>query len=163
MQEKFMKQAIREAQKAAAIDEVPVGAVIVREGKIIARGHNLRESKHDPTAHAEMIAIRKAAKKLGGWRLTGCELYVTLEPCPMCAGAAVQSRLSGIVFGAYDPKGGCCGTICNLAEEPRFNHRLPVQGGIMEAECAALLKGYFAAKRRKKEEEKTNIQKIEDA
>ena len=150
IQEKFMRQALREAAKAAAKDEVPVGAVIVREGKVIARGHNLRESAHDPTAHAEMIAIRKAAKKLGGWRLPGCTLYVTLEPCPMCAGAILQSRVEGLVFGAYDPKAGCCGTLYDLIGDSQFNHTLPVEGGILREECAGVLKAYFAQKRKSK-------------
>ena len=112
--DRWMKEAIREAGEAEAKGEVPIGAVLVREGEIIGRGHNLRESHQDPTAHAEMIAIREAARLLGGWRLAGCELYVTLEPCPMCAGAILLSRLDTLVYGAYDPKGGCAGTLMNL-------------------------------------------------
>ncbi|MFD1409639.1 tRNA adenosine(34) deaminase TadA [Kroppenstedtia eburnea] len=138
-----MKKAIREAEQAEAKGEVPIGAVLVREGEIIGRGHNLRESRQDPTAHAEMIAIREAARLLGGWRLAGCELYVTLEPCPMCAGAILLSRLDTLVYGAYDPKGGCAGTLMNLPRDDRFNHQVDVVGGILEQECGELLRSFF--------------------
>ncbi|MGI6169907.1 MAG: tRNA adenosine(34) deaminase TadA [Christensenellales bacterium] len=145
--ERFMRAAIREAMKAAEKDEVPVGAVIVRSGRIIARGHNLRETRKDPIAHAEMIAIGKAARRLGGWRLEGCSMYVTLEPCPMCAGALINSRMEAVYFGAYDPKGGCCGSLYNLPQDVRFNHRLQVVGGILGDECGRVLTEYFRRKR----------------
>lgn len=148
MDEKFMRAAIREAMKAWEKDEVPVGAVIVKDGKIIARGYNLRETKKDPTAHAEMIALRKAARKLGGWRLSGCDMYVTLEPCPMCAGALINSRLDAVYFGAHDPKAGCCASLYRLPQDERFNHRLAAEGGILEEQCGRLLTDYFRAKRR---------------
>lgn len=141
--DQWMKEAIREAEQAEAKGEVPIGAVLVREGEIIGRGHNLRESHQDPTAHAEMIAIREAARLLEGWRLAGCELYVTLEPCPMCAGAILLSRLDTLVYGAYDPKGGCAGTLMNLPRDDRFNHQVDVVGGILEQECGELLRSFF--------------------
>jgi tRNA(adenine34) deaminase len=143
----FMRAALAEARKAAACGDVPVGAVLAKDGRIIARGRNRREERGDPTAHAEIEALRRAARKLGGWYLHGCTLYVTLEPCPMCAGAAMQARLEGIVFGAADPKGGCCGSILNLPEDARFTHRVKVSGGLMERECAEVLKGFFREKR----------------
>ncbi|MFD1428597.1 tRNA(adenine34) deaminase [Kroppenstedtia sanguinis] len=141
--DQWMMEAIREAEQAEAKGEVPIGAILVREGEIIGRGHNLRESHQDPTAHAEIIAIREAADRLGGWRLAGCELVVTLEPCPMCAGAILLSRLDTLVYGAYDPKGGCAGTLMNLPQDDRFNHQVEVVGGILEQECAELLKTFF--------------------
>ncbi|EGK10194.1 tRNA adenosine(34) deaminase TadA [Kroppenstedtia eburnea] len=141
--DQWMMEAIREAEQAEAKGEVPIGAVLVREGEIIGRGHNLRESHQDPTAHAEMIAIREAARLLGGWRLAGCELYVTLEPCPMCAGAILLSRLDTLIYGAYDPKGGCAGTLMNLPRDDRFNHQVEVVGGILEQECGELLRDFF--------------------
>lgn len=144
--ERYMREALKLARKAADIDEVPVGAVVVRGGKIISRAHNLRETKKDPLAHAEIIAIRKAARKLRGWRLEGCALYVTLEPCPMCAGAIVNSRIEQVVFGAYDPKAGAFGSLYDLGEG-RLNHKPKVLGGVLKDECAKLLKDYFAAKR----------------
>src|SRR5690606_16019307 len=121
---KWMQEAILEAQKAEAIGEVPIGAVIVKDGQIVGRGHNLRETTQDPTAHAEMIAIREASETLQAWRLLHCTLYVTLEPCPMCAGAIVQARIPRVVFGAPDPKAGCAGTLMNLLQESRFNHQV---------------------------------------
>lgn len=150
--EKFMMAAIEEAGKAAAIGEVPIGAVIVRNGEIVGRGYNLRETQKDPTLHAEMIAIREASEKLGGWRLIGCTLYVTLEPCPMCAGAIVQSRIEQVVYGARDPKAGCAGTLMNLLEEPRFNHQVPVKEGVLAEECAQLLKDFFRGLRKKRQQ-----------
>ncbi|MBN2908207.1 tRNA adenosine(34) deaminase TadA [Polycladomyces sp. WAk] len=141
--EKWMKAAIEEAEKAWKIGEVPIGAVIVRNGEIIGRGHNLRETAKDPTLHAEMIAIRQAAERLGGWRLIGCSLYVTLEPCPMCAGAIVQSRIEKVVFGASDPKAGCAGTLMNLLEDERFNHQAEVIPGVMAEQCGSLLTHFF--------------------
>ncbi len=143
-----MSVAIDMAKKAAAKDEVPVGAVIVQGGKIIAKAGNLRETRRNPLAHAELLAIDKAAKRLKGWRLPGCTLYVTLEPCPMCAGAIINARIETVVFGAYDPKGGAMGSLYNLAEG-RLNHMPKITGGVMQSECAALLTAYFKAKRTK--------------
>lgn len=149
MEEKFMTQAIKVAIKGLEYDEVPIGAVIVKDGKIIARAHNKKEEKNCAVAHAEILAIQQAVKKVGNWRLHGCDIYVTLEPCPMCAGALINSRIDGIYFGAYDQKAGCCGTLYNLPTDERFNHRCKVQGGIMEKECAELLSNYFKQKRKK--------------
>jgi tRNA(adenine34) deaminase len=139
----WMREAIVEALKAEQIGEVPIGAVIVRGGEIVGRGHNLRETSLDPTAHAEMIAIRDASNRLGAWRLTDCTLYVTLEPCPMCAGAIVQSRIQKVVYGTIDPKAGCAGTLMNLLQEPRFNHETELVSGLLQEECAALLTQFF--------------------
>lgn len=150
MDEQYMRLALLEAEKAETAGEVPVGAVIVCEGEVIARAGNAREEAHDPTAHAELTAIRHAARSLGGWRLIGCTLYVTLEPCPMCAGAIVNARIPRVVFGAYDPKAGAFGSVYNL-NEGRLNHTAEVTGGVLEEECAALLKHFFKAKRRRKE------------
>ncbi|WP_195576443.1 tRNA adenosine(34) deaminase TadA [Paenibacillus sp. 1001270B_150601_E10] len=147
--EYWMRQAIEEARKAEAIGEVPIGAVIVRDDQIIGRGHNLRESTRDSTAHAEMIAIREASSSLEAWRLLNCTLYVTLEPCPMCAGAIVQSRVPRVVFGTRDPKAGCGGTLMNLLQEPRFNHRADVLEGVLQEECAQLLTSFFRRLRNK--------------
>ncbi|QYR21619.1 tRNA adenosine(34) deaminase TadA [Paenibacillus sp. sptzw28] len=140
---KWMREAIVEALKAEQIGEVPIGAVIVRGGEIVGRGHNLRETSLDPTAHAEMIAIREASHRLEAWRLIDCTLYVTLEPCPMCAGAIVQSRIQKVVYGTTDPKAGCAGTLMNLLQEPRFNHETELVGGLLQEECAALLTQFF--------------------
>nr|MBO2494042.1 tRNA adenosine(34) deaminase TadA [Clostridia bacterium] len=147
--EHFMQQALVEAQKAYDMGEVPIGAVIVKDGEVIARGHNLRETEKDPTLHAEMVAIREAAKHLGGWRLTGCELYVTIEPCPMCAGAIIQARIQRVVFGALDPKAGCAGSLYNLLQDPRFNHRVEVISGVMEEECRRIMQEFFRERREK--------------
>lgn len=152
----FMKEAIREAQKAKDIEEVPIGAVIVRGEEIIARAYNLRETIQLSNAHAEMIAIQKANEVVGSWRLEACTLYVTLEPCPMCAGAIVQSRIPRVVYGASDPKGGCCGTIYNLLEEPRFNHQCEVVAGVLEDECGQLLSDFFKSLRAKKKLKKVD-------
>jgi tRNA(adenine34) deaminase len=146
----FMQAAIAEGLKAQELGEVPIGAVVVRDGEIVGRGHNLRETQKDPTLHAEMIAIREASTKLGGWRLIGCTLYVTLEPCPMCAGAIVQSRIEQVVYGAADPKAGCAGTLLDLLHEPRFNHQVPVIAGVLQEECGQLLKQFFRGLRRQK-------------
>jgi tRNA(adenine34) deaminase len=144
-----MTMALDDASEAAAEDEVPVGAVIVSLTRgVIARAHNQRERLRDPTAHAEMIAITQAAQALQSWRLEGCVLYVTLEPCPMCAGAIVQARLPFVVFGCTDPKAGACQTLYQIASDPRLNHRARVTGGVMADECAAVLSEFFAAKRR---------------
>ncbi|MGC5326742.1 tRNA adenosine(34) deaminase TadA [Brevibacillus sp. SYSU BS000544] len=145
----YMREAIEEANKAWALREVPIGAVIVKDGVIVGRGHNLRETRKDPTLHAEMIAIREASERLGGWRLIGCTLYVTLEPCPMCAGAIVQSRIEQVVYGAPDPKAGCAGTLMNLLDEQRFNHQVPVLPGVLEEECGNLLRDFFRSLRKK--------------
>ncbi len=146
---RFMLEAIAEAKKAEAIREVPIGAVIVREGVIIGRGHNLRETTGDPTAHAEMIAIREASEHLQAWRLLNCTLYVTLEPCPMCAGAIVQSRIERVVFGTGDPKAGCAGTLMNLLQENRFNHMAEVVPNVLQEESARLLTDFFRGLRKK--------------
>ena len=144
--EYFMKRALAEAVKAADCDEVPVGAVVVKGDHIIGRGHNLREKTNDPTAHAEIIAIKKACKKLGSWRLDGCRIYVTVEPCSMCAGTILWTRMTGIIFGAKDPKGGACGTSYNLFEQKGINHRLTVRGGVLEEQAQQTMKQYFKSK-----------------
>lgn len=141
--EYWMHEAIKEARKAEEIGEVPIGAVIVLGDEIVGRGHNLRESNRDGTAHAEMIAIREASQALDAWRLLHCRLYVTLEPCPMCSGAIVQCRIPYVIYGAVDPKAGCAGTLMNLLQEPRFNHRTEVTAGVLREECAALLTNFF--------------------
>jgi tRNA(adenine34) deaminase len=147
--EYWMHHAILEANKAEAIGEVPIGAVIVKNGAIIGRGYNLRETTNDATAHAEIIAIKQASENLGAWRLLDCQLYVTLEPCPMCAGAIVQSRIPTVIYGTTDPKAGCAGTLMNLLQEPRFNHRTEVIQGVLQPQCAALLTDFFRKLRRK--------------
>jgi tRNA(adenine34) deaminase len=149
-----MEKALRQAQVAARKGEVPVGAVVVRDGTIIARAHNLRESRKDPAAHAELIALQRASRKLGGWRLSGCTVYVTLEPCPMCTGAMINARVDRVVFGAYDPKAGCCGTLYQLIQDGRFNHGCPVTGGVLEADCAQVLKEFFANRRKDNREKR---------
>jgi tRNA(adenine34) deaminase len=139
----FMHLALGEASRAPALGEIPVAAVLVHQNEIVASSHNFREVWQDPTAHAEMIVIRKAAERLGSWRLTDTTLYVTLEPCPMCAGAIVQSRIARLVFGARDPKAGACGSIFDIPAERRLNHRVLVTGGVLEAESQALLQEFF--------------------
>lgn len=146
----WMAKAIAEADKARAKDEVPIGCVIVRDGKIIARGHNLRETAQDPAAHAELIAIRKAAKKLNSWRLLDTTLYVTLEPCIMCMGAIILARLPTVVFGCHDPKGGAAGTLYDLSNDPRLNHRVNLVPRVLERECSSLLSSFFAELRRRR-------------
>lgn len=153
-EELWMQKALKQAHVAAKRGEVPVGAVIIKDGKILARAHNTRETSHDPTAHAEILALQRAAKKLGGWRLPGCTLVVTMEPCPMCAGAAINARIERIVFGAYDEKAGCCGTVLDLTMQEKFNHRCEVTGGVMEGECRAVLRDFFVQRRKKKGQEK---------
>ncbi|HRU84580.1 MAG: tRNA adenosine(34) deaminase TadA [Christensenellales bacterium] len=150
MDEKFMLAAIEEAGRAGTEDEVPVGAVIVLDGEIIGVGRNRKEQKKSAVYHAEIEAINDACRRLNNWHLDGCDLYVTLEPCPMCAGAIIQSRIKNLYFGAYDEKAGCCGTLYNLVSDNRFNHRVNVKGGILEKECAELLSGYFKLKRGKR-------------
>ncbi|WP_370872582.1 tRNA adenosine(34) deaminase TadA [Paenibacillus zeirhizosphaerae] len=147
--EYWMNQAILEANKAEAIGEVPIGAVVVKNSEIIGRGYNLRETTNDATAHAEIIAIKQASESIGAWRLLDCHLYVTLEPCPMCAGAIVQSRIPTVIYGTTDPKAGCAGTLMNLLQEPRFNHRTEVIQGILQPQCAALLTNFFRNLRKK--------------
>lgn len=147
--EYWMRQAIAEAQKAEALGEVPIGAVIVRNNEIIGRGYNLRETTLDSTAHAEMVAIREASEAIGAWRLLDCSLYVTLEPCPMCAGAIVQSRVPRVIFGTADPKAGCAGTLMNLLQEPRFNHRTEVIPDVLQPECSSMLTQFFRRLRKK--------------
>jgi len=146
--EDFMNIAFREAQKAYEIQEIPVGAVIIHEGRVIAKAHNQRELLRDPTAHAEMIAITQAASHLQSWRLENCAMYVTLEPCPMCAGAIVLARIPEIIFGAVDPKAGAGGSLMNILQDPRLNHRVEITSGIMKTECEAILKDFFAHLRR---------------
>jgi len=155
--EYWMRRAIAEAGKAHNKDEVPIGCVIVREGRVIARGHNLRETAQDPSAHAELIAIRKAARKLGSWRLLDCTLYVTLEPCTMCMGAIILSRIPQVVFGCYDPKGGAAGSLFDLSDDSRLNHRVNLVPRIMEQACSTLLSSFFAELRRRKRAEKRLI------
>lgn len=148
--EKFMKMALSEAEKAAEKGETPIGAVIVKDGKVIARGHNLRETRKNALYHAEIIAINKACRKLGGWRLFQCDMYVSLEPCLMCAGAILQSRLKNLYFGAYDKKGGAVGSLTNLLTLPAVTQKVNFQGGILEEECAKLLKDFFKELRKTK-------------
>ena len=152
--EKYMQEAIKEANKAKKKEEVPIGAVIVLNGEIIGRGHNRREETQDATTHAEMMAIRDANQRLGNWRLEEADLYVTLEPCPMCSGAMILSRIRTIYYGAADPKAGTAGTLMNLLNDPRFNHQVNVEGGILEKECAFLLTDFFKILRKRKKEEK---------
>lgn len=145
--EEMMLEALKEAQKAFQKGEIPVGAVMVKEGRIIARAHNLRETTGDPTAHAEVLAIREAAQALGGRRLSGCILYVTLEPCPMCAGALVMACVERCYFGARDERQGCCESLYALTQDPAFYHRLPCIGGLMEEEASELLRQFFRSRR----------------
>ncbi|SKA96732.1 tRNA(adenine34) deaminase [Caloramator quimbayensis] len=145
--EYFMYLAIKEAEKALVLDEVPIGAVIVKDDIVISRAHNLRETLKDATAHAEIIAIKDACTKLLGWRLIGCSLYVTLEPCSMCAGAIVNSRIERVVFGAFDYKAGACGSVLNVAFNNSLNHRAQITSGILEEECRTLLQEFFKKKR----------------
>lgn len=140
---KYMQEAIEEAKKAEELGEVPIGAIIVKDGEIIARGHNLRETLKNPLAHAEIIAIESASKRLGGWRLHGCTLYVTLEPCQMCAGALVQSRVDHVVYGTEDHKAGSAGSLLNLLQDKRFNHNVEITKGVLQAESSQLLKDFF--------------------
>ena len=140
---KYMKEAIRQAKKAYAIGEVPIGCVIVRDGKIISRGYNRRTIDKNTLAHAELAAIKKASKKLDDWRLEGCTMYVTLEPCQMCAGALVQSRIDRVVVGCMNPKAGCAGSILNLLQMPEFNHQVELETGVFEEECSQMMKDFF--------------------
>ena len=154
MEEKFMKEALKEAKKAYDKLEVPVGAVIVKDGKIIARAHNLKETKYDTTKHAEILAIQKASKKLNSWRLLDCEMYVTLEPCSMCAGALINSRIKKVYIGASDEKTGAVGSVFNLLEEYTFNHKVEYEKGVLKDECESILKEFFKELRRVKKKDK---------
>ena len=163
-QERFMKEAIRQAKKARALEEVPIGCVIVSDGKIIARGYNRRNTDKNTLSHAELNAIRKASKKLGDWRLEGCTMYVTLEPCQMCSGAIVQSRMTRVVVGCMNPKAGCAGSILNLLDMPEFNHQVELTTGVMEEECSQMMKSFFKelreARKKKKQLEKEQTEEI---
>lgn len=150
----FMKEAIKEAKKAEELNDVPIGAVMVCDGKIISRGYNLREVQQNAIAHAEMLAIHEASKKLGTWRLENTTLYVTLEPCPMCSGAIVLSRVKRVVYGASDPKGGCAGTLMNLLQDQRFNHQCELTAGVLAEECGEMLSSFFRRIREKRKAEK---------
>lgn len=154
IQEKYMKEALKQARKAYALGEVPIGCVIVHEGKIIGRGYNRRNTDKNTLAHAEITAINKASKKIGDWRLEECTLYVTLEPCQMCAGAIVQARIPEVVMGCMNPKAGCAGSILNILEMPQFNHQVMVSRGILEQECSEMLKTFFTELRERNKKEK---------
>ena len=143
MNEKYMKEALKEAKKAYDEDEIPVGAVIVKDGKIIARAHNQKEQNKDTICHAEILAIKKASKKINAWRLSGCTMYVTLEPCPMCAGALINSRIDKVVFATADERTGACGTVLNLLEDYKFNHVVEVEKDVMQKESETMLKEFF--------------------
>lgn len=156
--ELYMREAIKEAKMAEGLEEVPIGAVIVLDGEIIARAHNLRESNQSAIAHAELLAIDQACKKLETWRLEDAVLYVTLEPCPMCSGSIILSRIKKVVYGAKDPKGGCAGTLMNLLQDERFNHQSEVVAGVLEEECGELLSSFFRELRKRKKEQKKKRQ-----
>ena len=145
--EYFMRLAVREASRALEHDDVPIGAVVIKDGEVVGSGHNERELRADPTAHAEMIALREAARNLGSWRVLDSVMYVTLEPCAMCAGAIVLSRIPRVVFGAWDPKAGAAGSVLDVLDEPRLNHRPQVESGLLAEECADLLRAFFAPRR----------------
>ena len=162
--EKYMKEAIKQAKKAYAIGEVPIGCVIVYQDKIIGRGYNRRTIDNNTLAHAELIAIKKASKKMNDWRLEDCTMYVTLEPCQMCSGAIVQSRMTRVVVGCMNPKAGCAGSILNLLDMPEFNHQVELTTGVMEEECSQMMKSFFKelreARKKKKQQEKEQIGEI---
>ena len=149
-QERYMKEAIRQAKKARALEEVPIGCVLVKDGQIIARGYNRRNTDKNTLSHAELNAIKKASKKLGDWRLEGCTMYVTLEPCQMCAGALMQSRIDRVVIGSMNPKAGCAGSVLNLLEMDGFNHKVEVIRGVLQEECSIMLSDFFRELREKK-------------
>lgn len=161
IQEKYMKDALKQAKKAFALGEVPIGCVIVYEGKIIGRGYNRRNTDKNTLSHAEITAIRKASKVIGDWRLEGCTLYVTLEPCQMCAGAIIQARIPSVVIGCMNPKAGCAGSILNVLEMPEFNHQADVIRGVMEQECSDMLKAFFADLRIRNKAEKEQKKSLE--
>lgn len=152
--EKYMKEAIRQAKKAWKLQEVPIGCVVVKDGRIIARGYNRRNTDKNTLAHAEIRAIQKASKAVGDWRLEECTMYITLEPCQMCAGAIVQARIPRVVIGTRNPKAGCAGSILNLLQVPQFNHQVELTAGVLEEECSSMLSGFFKALRRLKAERK---------
>ena len=158
--EQLMRAAIRDAAKAGALGETPIGCVIASEGKIIARGYNRRMTDRQTLAHAELFALRKACKKEGDWRLEDCTLYVTLEPCPMCAGAIVQARIPRVVYGASNPKAGCAGSVLNLLDDPRFNHQVCVEAGVLGDTCAALMRDFFRELRAKRKAEQSEKQEL---
>ena len=160
--EKFMKEAIKQAKKAEAIGDVPIGCVIVHDGKIIARGYNKRNKDKTVLAHAELLAMKKACKKLGDWRLEDCTMYITLEPCQMCAGAAVQARLDRVVIGAMNAKAGCAGSIINLLDMQQFNHQIPITKGVLEQECSQILSEFFKRIRVKKKKRPLTNEEISD-
>lgn len=152
--EKYMKEAIKQAKKAYALEEVPIGCVIVQNDRIIARGYNRRNTDKNTLSHAELIAIRKASRKTGDWRLEDCTMYVTLEPCQMCAGAIVQSRMKTVVIGSYNPKAGCAGSVLNLLQMEKFNHQVEIVDGVLEKQCSEMLTEFFRMLREKKKREK---------
>ena len=152
--EKFMKEAIKQAKKAEAIGDVPIGCVIVHDGKIIARGYNKRSKEKTVLAHAELLAIQKASKKVNDWRLEDCTMYITLEPCQMCAGAIVQARIPKVVIGAMNPKAGCAGSVLNILQIDKFNHQVEIERGILEEECSQMLSDFFKELRRRKKGDK---------
>ena len=154
MEEKFMREALKEAKKALAVEEVPVGAVIVKDGRIIARAHNIKETKNNAICHAEILAIQRACKKLNAWRLLDCEMYVTLEPCPMCAGALINSRIKTVYIGTDDEKTGACGSVLNLLSDYKFNHNVNIEKHVLKNECEALLKDFFRYLRAKNKNRK---------
>ncbi|EEW36398.1 tRNA adenosine(34) deaminase TadA [Granulicatella adiacens ATCC 49175] len=165
LQEKefFMREALKEAQKAYDQEEVPIGAVVVLNGEIIGRGHNLREKEQDATLHAEIKAIRQANQHLGSWRLEDCELFVTLEPCPMCSGAMILARMKKVVFGAFDPKAGTAGTFMNLLQDSRFNHQVEVEQGILEDECKEILQQFFKGLRERNKKRKQEAKQAQQS
>ena len=162
VEEKYMKEALKQAKKAYALGEVPIGCVIVHEGKIIGRGYNRRNTNKNTLAHAEITAINKASKVIGDWRLEECTLYVTLEPCQMCAGAIVQARIPEVVMGCMNPKAGCAGSILNILEMPQFNHQVKVTRGILEADCSQMLKTFFEELRIRNKQEKAARKALSD-
>lgn len=159
IQEKYMKAALKQAQKAYSLGEVPIGCVITYEGKIIGRGYNRRNTDKNTLAHAEITAIKKASRKIGDWRLEGCTLYVTLEPCQMCAGAIIQARITEVVIGSMNPKAGCGGSILNILEMPQFNHQAKVTRGVLQEECSNILTAFFKELRIRNKSEKSSKQK----
>lgn len=157
--EHYMKEAIRQAKKALALNEVPIGCVIVHEHQVIGRGYNRRMTDHTTLAHAELLAIKKACKKLGDWRLEDCRMYITLEPCPMCAGAIVQARIPEVVIGCMNPKAGCAGSVLNLLQQEGFNHQCQVKTGVLGDECSQMMRLFFKALREKEKERKQSQKK----
>lgn len=159
----FMREALKEAQKAYDQAEVPIGAVVVCNGEVIGRGHNLREKEQDATLHAEIKAIRQANQHLGSWRLEDCELFVTLEPCPMCSGAMILARMKKVIFGAFDPKAGTAGTFMNLLQDSRFNHQVEVEQGVLEEECQEILRSFFKGLRERNKQRKQEAKQAQQS